>query len=210
MSRRSPQVPPYRGIPATVSPTDDPDVGEMAPFMPVAGVQAQETLLQLAPEAQDGNEPELPLDAPEMHERLQAATETALKALPDPSGKDEIVKWAARIEVLQAYKFDGVLHSAPKWIDRNWLAWDEGSFTEGAQRDAGPALNVSRADGSHVGMVRKGDYVCRQNTTVDDPNAPGGLRMLPDHLAVIPAAEFERLFRPVVRQTAEAEKPQAA
>lgn len=242
MSRRSPVAPPpYRGVSATNVTPPDPEIGEMAPFQPIAVPLAGTTMaLEDAQEPQDGDEPELPgfgpgegrshsrglsdpmegID-PDMGKRLRTATETALEALPDrdldtgqPSGKDVIVKWAARIEVLQAYKFDGKLAAAPLWIDRNWLAWDEGGgLGEGGRdvrREPGPALNVTRADGSHVGTCLKGDYVCRQNTTVDDPEVTGGLRMLPDHLAVVSAAEFERLFRPIVRQKAEAERTQAA
>lgn len=193
MSRAKPHVPPYR------PPPPDEEVEEMPAYKPTPTTP---TTLQLAPEeAQDALEPELPLPAPEMHQRLQAASAAALSALPDPTGQDQIVKWAARIEVLQAYQFRGALHSAPAWIDRNWLSWDGGGGIgeagDDVRREPGPALNVTRKDGSHVGMCLHGDYVCRQNTTVDDPEVPGGLRMLPDHLAVVPKAEFERLFRPV-------------
>lgn len=57
------------------------------------------------------------------------------------------VKFRSRIAVGAAYRYDGRLHSAPDWIDRNWAAYEEG-----------PALNVP-----DVGIVKRGQWVVVQH-----------------------------------------------
>lgn len=123
---------------------------------------------------------------------LGDAAASALASHRDARGRDHIVRYAARIEILQAYQFDARLHDAPEWIDRNWLAWAD----RDGNHEAGPALDV--LDGTRsVGTARKGDWVVRQTTTMDDKNSPTGLSTIHDHLAVISEHEFSRLYLPV-------------
>ena len=39
----------------------------------------------------------------------------------------EVTRYENRIHMVDAYRFDGRLHAAPDWIDRNWLASADGA-----------------------------------------------------------------------------------
>ena len=126
-------------------------------------------------------------------ETLGDAAAKAIAGHKDARGRDKIVRYAARIEILQAYQFDGRLYDAPDWVDKNWLSWVE---ADNFGREAGPSLDVMDGRRS-VGTARKGDWVVRQTTTMDDKHSPTGLTTVHDHLAVIPRDEFTRLYLPI-------------
>lgn len=138
---------------------------------------------------------------PDAWQSLGDAATQAIASHKDARGRDRIVRYAARIEILQAYQFDGRLWDAPAWVDKNWLAWADADPNSPVRGEAGPALDV--IDGRrHVGTARKGDWVVRQTTTMDDKHSPTGLSTVHDHLAVIPADEFSRLYLPIPEETA--------
>lgn len=83
-------------------------------------------------------------------------------------------KWRSRIAVGMAYQYNGELHKAPEFIDRNWAAYDNG-----------PALNIPGA-----GIVRRGQWVVVQNVlNEDDTVAHSEIKVYDD-------AVFRSLFVP--------------
>lgn len=158
--------------PIDVSPIMNPAPPEPTEEPPVAFPHAE------TPYDQQIVKPEGPVAAP----AADPATEVGTFIRPG-----EVTRYENRIHMVDAYRFDGRLHAAPDWIDRNWLA----------SADGAAALNVSVfVDGKdyEIGVAKIGDYVCRQNNIVDDPKAPGGRREVQGQLVVVPRDEFNRLY----------------
>lgn len=61
------------------------------------------------------------------------------------------VRYRSRVTIGAAYQYDGQLHLAPDFIDRNWAAWEDG-----------PAINVP-----DVGIVKKGQWIVIQRVLDD-------------------------------------------
>lgn len=106
------------------------------------------------------------------------------------------MSYVQRISVVSAYHFDGHVQTAPAWVDRNWLAWNDLARDE---RGTGIVLELPG-----VGICRVGDYIVQQDVLID------GLGTRVAQLAVYDRDEFERMFLPVsqadpgVRQHADA------
>lgn len=120
-----------------------------------------------------------------LRDDAQAYKDQALDPESDPHGTNFVVRYMARIEILEAYQFMGNLGKAPTWVDKNWLG----------SADEGPTLNVTDVKDRFLGTAKRGDWIVRQNTLIDDATSPGGTSVLPDHVAVIPASEFNRLYK---------------
>lgn len=82
--------------------------------------------------------------------------------------------WVSRIQVTEVYKFDGQVHKAPDWIDRNWGAYDDG-----------PTLYIPEIQQT----ARVGDFVVRQDVSVDATSAVS-------RLAIYTEQMFNQLFMP--------------
>lgn len=74
------------------------------------------------------------------------------QALARAAASRNNTRYRSRITVGMAYQYDGKLHQAPDWVDRNWAAWDEG-----------PAINVP-----DVGIVRSGQWIVTQSVLNND------------------------------------------
>jgi hypothetical protein len=97
------------------------------------------------------------------------------------------LSYESRIRILAAWQYTGVMKGAPKWVDRNWLAW--GDYDQLRGIEPGPALRIPMPNGENV-MCRIGDYVCRQSVTIS-PGIPPDER-----IEVWEQKQFERLFLP--------------
>lgn len=74
------------------------------------------------------------------------------KALAQGVADGTSARYRSRISVGAAYQYDGKLHAAPAWLDRNWAAYEDG-----------PALNIP-----DVGIVKKGQWVAVQSVLNTD------------------------------------------
>jgi len=128
-------------------------------------------------------EPDVVYDPTNPPPSLLAETATGRPMPRDPQHPTPTahVAYTSRIEVIEAFQYDGSLKSAPDFIDRNWVGWD-----------GTPILRVphpARPEGPPA-VCHPGDYVVRQSVTLA-PNVPAEER-----LEVWPKADFERLFIP--------------
>jgi hypothetical protein len=129
------------------------------------------------------SEPDLVYDPTQSPEAILAETATGKPVARDPRHNPPTahIAYTSRIEVIEAFQYDGNLRDAPDFIDRNWVGWD-----------TTPILRVPRPsnpDGEPA-VCRIGDYVVRQSVTL--------LAGVPaeERLEVWPKADFERLFIP--------------
>lgn len=181
-----------------ILPTNDPDIDEMPVYAPgqpqLNRVLAEEDTWSpdVSGSHQEGGFGDLPArgvtpdsvetsslpaeDPNEVSQRGRAELAEALRA------EALVVRYVARVEIREAWQFNANLAAAPSWVDRNWLAWDDGA-----------AVRVVRPDGSLIGVARVGDWIVRQNTSVDGPD--GDAIKVMDQMAVIPGPEFARLYR---------------
>lgn len=127
---------------------------------------------------------------PEGRAPLTAATSPppALDGEISPPG-DRAVRYEARIQIVDAWRYPGTLTQAPPWIDRNWAAFAD-SYDPVRNLEPGPALRVPTYRGDTV-YCRVGDYVAQQEVklTADEP---GEIK-----IEVWEAEQFQRLFIPV-------------
>lgn len=118
------------------------------------------------------------------------AEDTPVRPLPNRSGAvrsalgaaptDADGTYTSRIAIGTAYRFDGQLRSAPEWVDRNWLSYDQG-----------PALAIP-----DVGSLKQGQWLVVQNVMEDDGVvAWQELKIYDDHT-------FRNLFMPVRKAAA--------
>lgn len=84
-------------------------------------------------------------------------------------------QWQTRVRVSAAYQFTGRAHSAPAWVDRNWIGYDDG-----------PALLVP-----DVGTVRVSQWLVAQSVL----NADGSSAW--EELKVYDDNTFRSLYMPV-------------
>ncbi len=89
-------------------------------------------------------------------------------------------KYIHRITIADAYQFDGRVQTAPPWIDRNWLSFDDKAMDE---TGVGIVLDVPL-----IGICRRGDYVVQQSVIMDETG------YAVDRLAVYAKDDFERIF----------------
>jgi hypothetical protein len=95
-----------------------------------------------------------------------------------------VVSYVQRVTVTEAYQFNGRVQSAPEFVDRNWLSFDEVSKEE---TGVGIVLELPG-----IGICRIGDYIVRQSVLMDDT----GYSI--DRVAVYSKDNFEKMFLPVV------------
>jgi len=101
-----------------------------------------------------------------------------------PPGK---VRYESRINIVDAFRYNGQLAGAPDWIDRNWAGF--GDYDPVREIGEGPCLRVpSSANPGEVVLCRVGDYVCRQSVLLDNGRQPE------IRVEVWAADQFERLF----------------
>lgn len=93
------------------------------------------------------------------------------------------VQYEPRVSIVTAYRFNGQVAKAPDYIDRNWISYNDG-----------PTLTVMDGD-VEIGLCKVGDWICRQDVTIDDASEPEGKRVVKGKLAVISSDEFDRLYR---------------
>ena len=74
------------------------------------------------------------------------------QALARAAASPNATKYRSRVTIGAAYQYDGRLHQAPDWVDRNWAAYDEG-----------PAINVP-----DIGIVRAGQWIVTQEVLDDE------------------------------------------
>ena len=96
----------------------------------------------------------------------------------------EGMKYVQRVTVSEAYCFTGRVQTAPAWIDRNWLSYDEAAKDE---TGVGIVLDVPG-----VGICRIGDYIVQQRVLMD------GTGYTMERVAVYSRDDFEAMFLPVV------------
>ena len=135
-------------------------------------VQAQTILAERAP-------PEFTHAAPDSARRTTARAADP-RTEPHPVAG---VKYVQRVTVAEAYQFNGRVQSAPLWVDRNWL-----SFDEAAKDETGVGIVL---DLPGVGICRIGDYIVQQKVLMDDT----GYTI--DRVAVYSKDDFEKMFLPV-------------
>lgn len=88
--------------------------------------------------------------------------------------KPAAMQYVSRIQVTEAYRFDGQVAKAPEWISREWHGYDDGVV-----------LMVP-----NVGMARVGDYIVQQEVLMDHEGDTES------KLAIYTPDEFERMFLP--------------
>lgn len=98
------------------------------------------------------------------------------------------VRYEGRIQVLDAFRYPGVLKDAPDWVDRNWIAFADHDDVRNIP--AGPCLRVPLPSGV-TAVCRVGDYVVQQEVRVA-LDTPGDVR-----IEVWPAEQFQKNFMPV-------------
>jgi hypothetical protein len=104
-----------------------------------------------------------------------------------------------RIRITEAWQYPGYAHSAPDWIDRNWIGYADHDPVRGIE--PGPCLRIPGCEGAiGVTICRIGDWVARQQVTADDQTTR-------DTLAVWPREQFERFFVNVRGLSPEARVP---
>jgi hypothetical protein len=88
-----------------------------------------------------------------------------------------------------AYQYNGKLHAAPSWIDRNWLGNDGGPVLYVAETDYEQPLPEAGVLGAHAAemIARVGDWVVREDATLPDG------RQVQGRLKVVRAADAARL-----------------
>jgi hypothetical protein len=118
--------------------------------------------------------------SPPVQAAASPPAQTPLIPSPVPAGTSTI-HYESRIAIIEAWQYGGSVRSAPDFIDRNWVGFDER-----------PILRVplpARPDGEPA-ICRIGDYVVRQVVTLASGVPPE------EKLEVWQQAEFERLFIP--------------
>ena len=123
---------------------------------------------------------EVPYDGSPPARQPAARPTVPVVAPPSPSPSTQYVQ---RVTVTDAYRYDGRVQTAPAFIDRNWLSYDDNARHEVGH---GTVLAVPG-----LGIVRVGDWIARTQV-LDD----GGATSV-ERLQIYPAGEFERLFMAV-------------
>jgi len=140
---------------------------------PVAAARA--SLLEDAARALGGDAaPPAPATAVPVTRRGSRAPDIR-QALARAAASSEATRYRSRVTIGAAWQYDGRLHSAPLWIDRNWLAYDEG-----------PALSIP-----DVGLVRKDQWLVMQDVLNDDESVAFS------ELKIYDDGVFRSLFMPV-------------
>jgi hypothetical protein len=101
-------------------------------------------------------EPSVPTGAPRRPNAdlaVQRALHTHEAASRLASSLPSDQTYRSRVSVSTAYRYDGAVRSAPEFIDRNWMAYDNG----------GPALNIP-----NVGLLHVGEWLVIQDILDDD------------------------------------------
>lgn len=79
----------------------------------------------------------------------------------------DAVRYEARIQIIDAWRYPGSLSGAPDWIDRNWAGYGDDDVLRSIP--SGPCLRVpSHSDPREVVLARVGDFVCRQSVALDN------------------------------------------
>lgn len=123
------------------------------------------------------NGDEIPLDKEVAH----PDTGVIATALLDDCSPEEL-RYEPRVSIVSAYRFQGQVHLAPTWVDRNWIGYDDG-----------PVLRVCTPDGVDIGCAKVGDWIVSQDVKVDKPG--GGFEVEHQKTVVISQSEFSRLYR---------------
>lgn len=106
--------------------------------------------------------------------------------MPNAPADASNIRYESRINVVNAYRFDGRVAEAPPWIDRSGACYKDGA----------PALRIENPDNEHQPtIVRVGDYILVQDIIIDDPTQPDGKRVLKGKTGVMSGAEFNSLYR---------------
>ena len=125
-------------------------------------------------------------EAEDMGNPLSALPKTRpAAAVPTIDNAPDHVTYESRIQILEAWRYQGSFVNAPKWIDRNWLS--HGEHDPLRNIEPGPALRIPLDSG--VVIARIGDYICLQSVTL----APGVNDIRTE---VWPAETFQKLFLP--------------
>jgi hypothetical protein len=130
--------------PDWVEPVSSPQVSD-----PVAA--ARESLQADAARALGGETAKAPTVVVQVTRKSAGASDIR-QALARAAASKNSKKYRSRVTIGMAYQYDGKLHQAPDWVDRNWAAWDEG-----------PAINVP-----DVGIVRSGQWIVTQSVLNND------------------------------------------
>ena len=115
---------------------------------PVAAARA--SLLEDAARA-SGMAPAAGIETPQPITQRGSRVPEIRQALARAATLPDAARYRSRITVGAAYRYDGKLHQAPDYIDRNWAAWDDG-----------PAISVP-----DVGIVRQGQWIVIQKVLND-------------------------------------------
>jgi hypothetical protein len=101
------------------------------------------------------------------------------------------VRYESRIRILDAWQYRGAVHTAPDYVDRNWIGYAS-DYDAIRQIDPGPCLRVPlTSDPSErvVTICRLGDYVVHEEIVGDDGR-------LSEKVEVWEKGQFQRLFLP--------------
>lgn len=132
---------------------------------PVAAARA--SLLEDAARATGGSvQPTAPTTTVPVTRRGSRVPEIR-QALARAAQHPSATRYRSRVTIGAAYQYDGKLHLAPDFIDRNWAAWEDG-----------PAINVPE-----VGIVKQGQWIVIQEV-LDDAGAVNftELKVYDDHV----------------------------
>jgi hypothetical protein len=106
-----------------------------------------------------------------------------------PSRPGNIPRYESRIRILDAWQYTGAVHTAPDYVDRNWIGW-AGEYDRLRKLEPGPCIRVPVAgDESAVVLCRVGDYVVHEEILGDD----GSIDV---KIEVWEQEQFNRLFLP--------------
>lgn len=145
---------------------------------PVA--EARRSLLEDAARASGGAPAPAPTTPVAVTRRGSSAPDIR-QALARAAARPNTTQYRSRVTVGSAWQYDGALHTAPDWVDRNWAAYEDG-----------PAINVP-----DIGIVKKNQWIVVQQV-LDDHGVVDFTE-----LKVYDDAVFRSLFMPVEPVNAE-------
>ena len=100
-------------------------------------------------------------------------------------------RYESRIRILDAWQYTGAVHTAPAYVDRNWIGYS-GEYDAVREIGPGPCLRVPLTSDPNervVTICRVGDYVVHEEIVGDNG-------ALSEKIEVWEKGQFQRLFLP--------------
>lgn len=174
---------------ADINPTPEIIVTDENELPPGWEDVAESTLDEIIPSS--GQVPEMPSSSYSTFVNTKAHEQAKLYEnwLPPQSALPPLkkVRYEGRVRVIEAWRFDGVIHNAPEYVDRNWLAY--GGYDDERKIQPGPMIQMPMdPQGRTHKDCRIGDYIVRQEIKLNLDRPPE------EKIEVWPRDEFERVF----------------